>query len=29
MTLRTLHDLYVDQLKDLYSAEHQLLPTSS
>lgn len=25
MKLATLHDLYVDQLKDLYSAEHQLL----
>jgi ferritin-like metal-binding protein YciE len=25
MKLATLHDLYVDELKDLYSAEHQLL----
>ena len=25
MKLKTLHDLYVDQLKDLYNAEHQLL----
>ena len=25
MKLRTLHDLYVDELKDLYNAEHQLL----
>ena len=25
MALATLHDLYVDQLKDLYNAEHQLL----
>jgi ferritin-like metal-binding protein YciE len=25
MKLKTLHDLYVDELKDLYSAEHQLL----
>jgi ferritin-like metal-binding protein YciE len=25
MKLRTLHDLYVEELKDLYSAEHQLL----
>lgn len=25
MKLETLHDLYVDELKDLYSAEHQLL----
>lgn len=25
MKLATLHDLYVDQLKDLYNAEHQLL----
>lgn len=25
MTLSTLHDLYVDELKDLYNAEHQLL----
>ncbi len=25
MKLETLHDLYVDELKDLYNAEHQLL----
>jgi len=25
MKLATLHDLYVDELKDLYSAEHQIL----
>jgi ferritin-like metal-binding protein YciE len=25
MKLASLHDLYVDELKDLYSAEHQLL----
>ena len=25
MKLKTLHDLYIDELKDLYSAEHQLL----
>lgn len=25
MKLETLHDLYVEELKDLYSAEHQLL----
>ena len=25
MKLATLHDLYVDELKDLYNAEHQLL----
>jgi len=25
MKLKTLHDLYVDELKDLYSAEHQIL----
>ncbi len=25
MTLETLHDLYVNELKDLYNAEHQLL----
>jgi ferritin-like metal-binding protein YciE len=25
MKLETLHDLYVDELKDLYSAEHQLV----
>jgi ferritin-like metal-binding protein YciE len=25
MTLKTLHDLYVSELKDLYSAEHQLV----
>lgn len=25
MSLRTLHDLYVNELKDLYNAEHQLL----
>ncbi len=25
MKLDTLHDLYVDELKDLYNAEHQLL----
>ena len=25
MRLATLHDLYVDELKDLYNAEHQLL----
>lgn len=25
MTLKTLHDLYIDQLKDLYNAEHQLV----
>jgi ferritin-like metal-binding protein YciE len=25
MKLKTLHDLYVDELKDLYNAEHQLL----
>jgi ferritin-like metal-binding protein YciE len=25
MKLESLHDLYVDELKDLYSAEHQLL----
>jgi len=25
MKLGTLHDLYVDELKDLYNAEHQLL----
>ena len=25
MKLETLHDLYVDELKDLYDAEHQLL----
>lgn len=25
MKLKTLHDLYVDQLKDLYNAENQLL----
>lgn len=25
MKLATLHDLYVDELRDLYSAEHQLL----
>jgi len=25
MTLATLHDLYVDELKDLYNAENQLL----
>lgn len=27
MKLGTLHDLFVDELKDLYSAEHQLLKT--
>ncbi len=25
MTLKTLHDLYVNELKDLYNAEHQLV----
>lgn len=25
MKIATLHDLYVDQLKDLYNAEHQLI----
>ena len=25
MKLKTLHDLYVDELKDLYNAEHQIL----
>ena len=25
MKLKTLHDLYVEELKDLYSAEHQIL----
>jgi ferritin-like metal-binding protein YciE len=25
MKLATLHDLYIDELKDLYNAEHQLL----
>ena len=25
MKLETLHDLYVDELKDLYNAENQLL----
>ena len=25
MALKTLHDLYVNELKDLYNAEHQLL----
>src|SRR5450755_2735731 len=25
MKLTNLHDLYVDELKDLYSAEHQIL----
>jgi ferritin-like metal-binding protein YciE len=25
MKLETLHDLYVDELKDLYNAEHQIL----
>ena len=25
MKLKTLHDLYVDELKDVYNAEHQLL----
>jgi ferritin-like metal-binding protein YciE len=25
MKLKTLHDLYIDELKDLYNAEHQLL----
>lgn len=25
MSLQTLHDLYKDELKDLYSAEHQLI----
>ena len=25
MKLKTLHDLYVNELKDLYSAEHQIL----
>ena len=25
MKLKTLHDLYVAELKDLYSAEHQIL----
>ena len=25
MKLNTLHDLYVDELKDLYNAEHQIL----
>ena len=25
MKLETLHDLFVDELKDLYNAEHQIL----
>src|SRR5258708_10406925 len=25
MTLETLHDLYIEQLEDLYDAEHQLV----
>lgn len=25
MKLDSLHDLYVDELKDLYNAEHQIL----
>ena len=25
MALNTLHDLYLEELRDLYSAEHQLL----
>ena len=25
MAIATLHDLYVEELKDLYNAEHQIL----